>query len=685
MISRVRTIWVCLAVLALFHAAGGASRTAAQGAKILGPFVDRPVAAVPFDGDVRALPQTPPTDKRIWSRPRRGREYPLAQPDTMLDSVRQAAPDAASMPTPSQSFKGIDFNTSRAGWPPDTNGDVGPNHYIQTVNISIGIYNKSGTRLALFTFDSFFSSVGNNPCGRGYNQGDPIVLYDAQVDRWLISDFAFYEDSSRNPIPPYYECLAVSKNGDPVTGGWWRYAYLAHNTLINDYPKLAVWPDAYYMSANMYDVPSDTLKSVKVWALDRNAMLNGAPLAPIYFDLPCEGSCNSDLLPSNLRGTPPPVGAPNYFANVTLPNLIHLWKFHVDWPTPSRSTFSEPTTLTVANFALPPRSVPQLGVSEQLDTIDGRLMMPLQYRNINGSESLWANHTVGSANAAALRWYEIRNPNSSPIVYQQGTFQPDANHRWIGSLAVDRSGNMAVGYSVSSSSMYPAIRYAGRLASDNLNTLAQAETTLIAGTGSQNGGGGRWGDYSSMTVDPADDCTFWYTNEYYETTGNNWQTRIGSFRYSSCGPAVKYDAALDSQSAPLTLAAGLKASAYFKYRNTGTGTWYRDSTNQARLGTLDPDTGAPDYPSPFADSTWINNNRPAVLDESSVAPGGVGTFRFTFSVPASMPPGQYRLRVAPLLELQAWMALGANVYLPITIINAPNRYYMPWLIVPSSS
>jgi hypothetical protein len=179
--------------------------------------------------------------------------------------------------------------------------------------------------------------------------------------------------------------------------------------------------------------------------------------------------------------------------------------------------------------------VPQLGSSETLDTLGDRLMTWLQYRNINGVQSLWVSRTVVAGSSTGVRWMEVRNMSATPSVYQQGTYAPDSNYRWMPSLAVDKAGNMAIGYSVSSSSMYPAIRYAGRLVTDTLGTLGQTETTLIAGTGAQNYNNyQRWGDYSSMSVDPVDDCTFWYTTEYYETTGGNWQTRIGSFQYPSC-------------------------------------------------------------------------------------------------------------------------------------------------------
>jgi subtilisin-like proprotein convertase family protein len=218
---------------------------------------------------------------------------------------------------------------------------------------------------------------------------------------------------------------------------------------------------------------------------------------------------------------------------------LALWKFHVDWVTPANSTFTGPTTINVSAYTLPTSEVPQPSPGTPLDNLGDRLMSALQYRNLGGVEALWANHSVVSGGITGVRWYEIRTPNATPTVFQQNTFQPDTTHRWMGSLAVDQSGNMAVGYSVSSSSLMPSIRYAGRLITDTLNTLPQSETTLITGTGVQSEYLGqsldRWGDYSSMSVDPSDDCTFWYTTEYYEATGFDWQTRIGSFKFPSCG------------------------------------------------------------------------------------------------------------------------------------------------------
>lgn len=285
------------------------------------------------------------------------------------------------------------------------------------------------------------------------------------------------------------------------------------------------------MSANLFK-RGRTYAGVKVWALNRADLISGATLRTVSFTL---GTTYFSLLPANLKGALPPTGTPEYFMSDYGSNTsMKLWKFAVNWTTPTSSTFTGPTSFAVASFTRPSTRVPQLGSTEALDTLGDRLMSWLQYRNVNGTESLWVSRTVVAGTSMGLRWMEVRNMSSTPVVYQQGTYAPDANYRWMPSLAVDKFGNMAIGYSVSSSALYPAIRYAGRLITDPLNTLGQTETSLIEGTGSQSGGYNRWGDYSSMSVDPVNDCTFWFTTEYYETTSNNWQTRIGSFQFPGC-------------------------------------------------------------------------------------------------------------------------------------------------------
>jgi hypothetical protein len=498
---------------------------------VSGPIVEVHGAARSFDGDVRNLPQVGPKTRRPMRE--MGRPVEILPPAEQglapgKDLTLQDTAPAAAAPSPLQSFAGLDLKNWGAGWPPDTHGDVGPNHYIQAVNTSIGIFDKAtGTRLAAFTFNNFFAANGGSGVCATYNSGDPIVLYDQISGRWIITDFAF---SSVNR-GPYYECIAVSKTGDPVSGGWWLYTLTADSTNLNDYPKLGIWSDGIYMSANMFKRGS-TYAGVKVWALNRDDMISGAPLRSVAFTL---GTAYFSLLPANLKGALPPSGSPEYFlSDWGSTTSMKLWKFKVNWASPSSSTFTGPTSISVASFTKPSSRVPQLGSSETLDALGDRLMTWLQYRNISGTESLWVSRTVVAGSSMGIRWYEIRGLSATPSVYQQGTFAPDANYRWMPSLAVDKFGNMAVGYSVSSSSMYPAIRYAGRLVSDPLGTLGQGEATLIAGTGAQSGGYNRWGDYASMSVDPVDDCTFWFTTEYYLTTSNNWQTRIGSFKFPGC-------------------------------------------------------------------------------------------------------------------------------------------------------
>lgn len=509
----------------------------AQSPGLLGPIVGPPSTAVSMDRDLRTLPQ-PPMPFRSWIYSPRRLE-PQARfgrgTTSVRDTVRQSFLSPLAMPPLLSSLQGLSFATGGTGYPPDPNGAVGPNHYVQTVNTSVAVYDKSGTLLAATFLNSFFSG-GPFPCATS-NRGDPIVLYDHLADRWLLSDMAW---SSWNG--PYFECLAVSKTGDPVAGGWWTYALQTDTSSFGDYPKMGIWSDGYYLSANLF-TPANVPTGVRVWALDRQAMVQGQPLQPVSFTIPCSPTCYNTLLPANLLGATPPAGTPEFFASVDMPNILHLWKFHVDWGTPSNSALSGPTNLSVAPFAMPCDSannfycVPGLGGS-LVDGLGDRLMHPLQYRRINGVESLWATHTVAADQNAGtptgVRWYEIRDPSGTPVVYQQGTFQPDSNYRWMASLATDHVGNMAIGYSVSSEAMYPAIRYAGRLVADPLGTLGQGESTVIQGTGSQNSNNPRWGDYSAMMIDPTDDCTFWYTNEYYGSDSTNWLTQIASFKFPNC-------------------------------------------------------------------------------------------------------------------------------------------------------
>jgi hypothetical protein len=498
-----------------------------------------------FNGDVRGLPQTKPV-----RREKPEREAPEIVPGPMgqltaADTGQQANSAIernAPAPAPLSTFIGLDYNTWGAGHPPDTVGDVGPTYFIQSVNSSVGIYNKSnGAQVAAFTLDTLMSQ-GNfgNLCDTD-NFGDPVVVYDTFEDRWVITDFAFKLDASDNVVNPpgAFQCFAVSKSGDPVAGGWNFYSI---NTAggLGDYPKFGIWPDALYMTTSMFDyAATGSFQNPRAYAFNKAQMYAGSPTVQVVsFDLP---ATEFTVLPSNARlqtGTPP-AGTPNYYSVVwQYTNVISTYKFKVDWNKISLSTFTGPfDSIAPTSWINAPTGVGQSGTTQTLDTLAVRLMMQNQYTNIGGVESLWNTHTVGGSatTQAAVRYYQVGvtggTVGAAPI--QAATHNPDTTiNRFIPSLAVDRAGNMAVGYSASSSTMFPGIRYAGRLATDAVNTLSQTEQTLFAGTGSQTGTN-RWGDYAAMNLDP-NGCTFWFTTEYMAATGGNWQTRIGSFQLPQC-------------------------------------------------------------------------------------------------------------------------------------------------------
>jgi hypothetical protein len=517
-----------------------------------GPTESRMVRAGSFHGDLRQLPYVPPVRRERLRRPDpQTQRTTLGAATATRDALDTGARALAAAPAPSASFDGLDFANWGAGHPPDTNGDVGPTYYIQTINTSIGVFNKStGVRVAAFTFDTFMSQ-GNlgNLCDTN-NFGDPVVVYDTFEDRWIITDFAFQLDGSNNVVNPpgAFQCFAVSQSGDPVAGGWHFYS-IAIAGGLNDYPKFGIWPDGLYMSANMFGYPANApFQNPRVWALNKAQMYAGSPTVQVVsFDAPAS---DFTLLPSNARlqvGTPP-AGAPNYFISTEQsPNALSVYKFHVDWNRISLSTFTGPDT-PLTGSSWPNQSVPNAPTpGNSLDPVDIRAMVQNQYSNIGGVESLWTTHTVRRATngSGAPRWYQVTVTGGTVAANttQTATWDPDGAdtfYRFMPSLAVDRVGDMALGYSKSNSTTNPQIKYAGRLATDPLNTFSQGEQTLIDGPGTQTGNCGpsacdRWGDYSAMTLDP-DGCTFWYTNEYYAVTGLNYQTRVGSFKYPSCTP-----------------------------------------------------------------------------------------------------------------------------------------------------
>jgi hypothetical protein len=475
--------------------------------------------------------------------------------------VQQIAPEP-NMPVVGVSFEGLNNtdNFNAFGFrinPPDTNGDVGPNHYVQQINLLVRVYDKSGVPLtAPFKLSSLFAPLGGL-CATNDN-GDPVVLYDPLADRWLLSQFGFTSPGS----PPYHECIAISQTSDPA-GAYYLYDFITPGDNFPDYPHLGVWPDAYYMTTVQFFFGS-SFNGSGAFAFERAKMLAGDPTASlIYFNLDFVSHPEGigGLLPADLDGvSAPPAGAPNVMSYFTAnefgepADALRLFNFHADFAVPANSTFVErpgsPLAVAAFNPISPPGrdDIPQpppAPAGSELDAISDRILHRLQYRNRGGFESLVVNHTVdadpGGGFLAGVRYYELRNPAPGGVyaVNEQATFAPDATHRWMGSAAIDYQGNLAVGYSVSSTSVFPGIRYAGRLVSDPPNGLFQGEAVLIPGTGVNTTTNSRWGDYSNLAVDPVDDCTFWYTTEYVTlasqlTSPAGWLTRVGSFKYPSC-------------------------------------------------------------------------------------------------------------------------------------------------------
>ena len=494
-------------------------------------------------------------------------ETSLPQVKSLINGLLRPVP---SMPAPLLTFEGGAAAQFCACAPPDTDGDVGPNHYVEAINNAFAVYDKNGNSLAgPITYDALFAPLGaGTPCGEGLNNGDPFVLYDHLADRWLISDFAF-----PGGIPgsgPFWQCIAVSQSPDPVAGGWFLYAIQhepANPTWVGDYPKFAMWNNpqpggAYHFTVNLFDGPTLAFEGVRVFALDRGSMLGGGPANAVAFTIGLAGVGDAySLVAANFRtGSPPPAGRDEMLLAVdaTIPGAtlteVHGWLFHVDFVTPANSTIGIGADHTPnAEIAVDPFVqawtaqtyvlVPQQGTTDKLDTLGDKIMTPVVYQNRNGTESLWADQTVMldfPNGPTAVAWYQFDVTGgtfpATPLQEQKWTNGNDGLFRWMGSIAVDQNGNTAIGYSVSSSAMFPAIRYAGRLSSDPLNDLAQGEANMFSGTGAQTDTNGRWGDYSMNTIDPADGITFFHANEYYATTSNfNWHTRIGKFQFAA-GP-----------------------------------------------------------------------------------------------------------------------------------------------------
>ena len=521
----------------------------------------------------RAAPRAPDAEP-IEIRPDKG---PVAQGqgysgDGALQGAasRLAAPATAeTIQAPLANFEGIsnEDNFNIFGFrvnPPDPVGDVGPNHYVEMVNLAFAIYDKQGN-LLLGPVDTgtLWSGFPVEDCTDP--SGDPVVLYDQFADRWLLSQF------TTRGAPFYYDCVAISQTPDP-TGAYYRYAFPTQEDgtsgLYNfpDYPKYSVWKDSYILTTR--DFGDAGSYGISAYALEKNKMINGqakARAVQFYLDsntVPLE-LLGDGLLPADVDGkTKPKSDAPalivgtqddgaDYGATF---DALNLWELRVQWNAVPTASFSLAAQLPVASFdsmfPCAPTSrdcLPQPGITNTNQYLDilsyrQRPTYRLAYRNFGTYESYVTNQSVEAApGVAGVRWYEIRRAGGVYSVYQQGTFAPgDGVHRWMGSIAQDKKGNMGLGYSVVDGvDVYPGIRYTGRLAGDSLGQMTLGEGTIINGSGVQRTTNSRWGDYTSLNVDPVDDCTFWYVNEYYTLAGQlsstaGWQTRIASFRLPGC-------------------------------------------------------------------------------------------------------------------------------------------------------
>ena len=575
--SMRNTAGLFLVILVVVVLSGGVF---AQSRKIVGPQVEYPLGLstsknlrdMPPQAHVRSEPREMPRH----ATPRK------AGSGNLVDPVVQGSATGTAAAQSLNNWEGLGNgypNFAIVGVPPDTNMAVGPNHIVQSVNGGFVVFDKTGHQVLAPVDDSTF--WGGTTCDQLGGFSDPVVQYDRAADRWLLSEVAI-------PLLPglfgqYAQCLAVSTTNDP-TGSYniWAYGF---GTNINDYPKIGVWPDAYYITWNIFDSGGNFV-GPEACAWDKKAAVNGvAKPGLVCFKL---GNSLASLLPSDWDGaTAPPAGSPNFLMDID-PDLVtlNLWKFHVDFVTTGNSTFTGPTSLAgLAPFTSPcPTTqdcLPQPGTTQMLDALGDRLMYRLAYRNFGDHESLVANHSVvtGGGNVG-VRWYEVRSPNGTPTIYQQGTYAPDSDNRWMASIAQDQVGNIAVGYSVASSATLPSIRYTGWEVGNAPGTL-QPENVMIAGGGVQTSYN-RWGDYSAMRPDPVDGCTMWYTTEYYQTTqAGLWYTRIGSFKFPSCGGSVKTSTttSLSSSLNPSTVGANVTLTATVSPASaTGTVTFYDGST-----------------------------------------------------------------------------------------------------------
>ncbi|MCA1618755.1 MAG: hypothetical protein LC795_05480 [Acidobacteria bacterium] len=498
-----------------------------------------------FDRSSRPLREM--FDRERTGPARGGRDFEPGRPQPVGNSNPSGAdplaargnPSITAYSQPKAGTIGVSVDPNFRVAPPDTTGDLGPNHYVQWVNLRYAVYDvvrDSAGQISTFSLRAGFPKNGNT-IWQGFggrcesdNDGDPIVQYDQLADRWVVTQFAV---SSQ----PYTQCVAVSTTPDP-TGTYYRYAY-SFGRDFNDFPKMSVWPDGYYITYNMFR-NGRSFVGADVCAMERDKMLAGASARQICV----RTSSGHSLEPADLEGTAlPPAGSANPMLSISS-TALQAWRYKVNW-TAGTATLTGPAAVSgAATFSRAcggGTCIPQPGTTQQLDSLGDRLNYRLSYRNFGTHESMAINHPVATNNTSGIRWYELRNASgqtlgsAAPVAFQQGTFSPDATYRWMGSAAIDKTGGIAVGYNVSSYSIKPGIRYAYRGPADPAGALGNETAVQLPSTGSQLTNLSRWGDYSTVSVDPTDGCTMVFTTEYLPSDGTfNWTTYIYSFRLSTC-------------------------------------------------------------------------------------------------------------------------------------------------------
>jgi len=477
---------------------------------------------------LRQMAEPTPLAKKIVERPEHAAPPVPFKAMPGPDPVIQMDGDISS-PVPTKKVLSFDGITGSQGGaiPPDTNGAVGTTQFVLITNFDYSVYDKTNGHLILgpTRIHNIFKGFGGQ-CESG-DGGDPIVLFDHLANRWLVQQLEYVSSDQM--------CIAVSTSDD-ATGSYNRYVFTF--TGLPDYPKFGVWPDAYYLSFNFFGSGW-----AEPCAVDRTAMLAGQTATIVCFG---SNAPNFGLLPADLDGpTPPPAGAPNHYVELgNSSTTLSEFDFHVDFANPKNSTFTGPHSITVKNYVKlcgggGGACIPQPPGGSLLDALGNETMFRNAYRNFGDHEAMVFSHSVapgkGSTAVSAERWYELR---ATPVggsfsLYQSGTYQNATNNYWMGSIAMDKMGDIALGFSVDNkTNLPPSIRYTGRIPSDPLNKMHKSKMP-VKGTKVQTSSN-RWGDYSNMSVDPVDDCTMWYVQEYGKNGGENWQSAVTAFKFNNC-------------------------------------------------------------------------------------------------------------------------------------------------------